>query len=268
MKSAMLDGASSKINRAVHHFNTIDIAIGKMFLADNDAGAARHELKANSQELVISLAQEAPLDPTIPLVVGDAVHNARSAIDHLVFQLALLNKAPKEAASKTSFPICLTPGEFKNATKGKLAPFITTTSLTEIEKLQPYKTGDKEKDILWVLSQLDIIDKHRLLIIAETQARPTAFRISAPDGQELFTHDTPNSPWKPSKVGAEVIRFSFSGSVPSPTKMKVEVHTAKTVQIQQTGLICDGMILLEVLRDCINYAGMILNHFSQMFFDN
>jgi hypothetical protein len=268
MKNTALDGAYSKIDRAVDHFNKIDIAIGEMFLAEKDTGTAGHEFKANSQELVVSLAEQAPLDPTLPLMVGDCVHNARSVLDHLVYQLALLNKSPKEAAAKTSFPICLTPKEFKNATKGKIAPFVSKTAFTEIERLQPYKTGDNEKDVLWILSQLDIIDKHRLLIVAETQARPTAFKITTPDGRALFAHDTPNSPWKPSKVGAEVIRFSFSGSVPSPTEMKVEVRTAKTVQIQQTGLVCDGMILLEVLRDCVNYTGMTLNHFGQLFFDN
>jgi hypothetical protein len=49
--------------------------------------------------------------------------------------------------------------------------------------------------------------------------------------------------------------------------MKVEVSTAKTVQIQETGLVCDGMILLAVLQDCVNYVGMILNHFQRMFFE-
>jgi hypothetical protein len=48
--------------------------------------------------------------------------------------------------------------------------------------------------------------------------------------------------------------------------VKVEVTTAKTVQIQQTGLVCDGTILLEVLRDCLNHTGLTLNHFAALFF--
>lgn len=261
-----LIGAYAKIDRAVDHFKLIDIAIGKMFLADKDTGAARHEFKANSQELVVSLAEQAPLDPALPLMVGDCVHNARSALDHLVYQLALLNKSPNEAATKTSFPVCLTSKEFKNATERKVAPYIRDTAFREIENLQPYKTGNGDRDTLWILSQLDIIDKHRLLIVAETQARPTAFKISTPDGRPVLARDTLDSSWKPSKVGAEVIRFSLSGSVAGPTEMNVQVHTTKTVQIQQTGLVCDGMILLEVLGDSVNYAGITLNYFSKMFF--
>jgi hypothetical protein len=261
-----LSGAYAKIDRAVDHFNKIDIAIGEMFRAEKDGDIAGHKIETNSQELVVSVAEQAPLDPTLPLIVGDCVHNARSALDHLVYQLALLNNAPNDAASKTSFPICLTPKEFKNATKGKIARFVNTRAFEEIERLQPYKTGKKENDLLWILSQLDIIDKHRLLIVAEAQTRPTAFKISAPDGTPLLAHDISNSSWKPSKVGAEVIRFGLSGSVQSPTVMKVEVSTAKTVQIQQTGLVCDGTILLEVLRDCLNHAGLILNYFAQLFF--
>jgi hypothetical protein len=106
----------------------------------------------------------------------------------------LLNNAPKESASKTSFPICLTSGEFKNATERKVAPFISPTAFAEIEGLQPYKTGNKESDLLWILSQLDIIDKHRLLIVAEAQTRPTAFKITTPDGVPVLAQDTPNQP--------------------------------------------------------------------------
>jgi hypothetical protein len=179
-------GAYSKIDPAVDHFNQIDIAIGKTFLADNNVGAARHELKADSQEIIVSLAEQAPLDPHLAHMVGDCVHNARSVLDHLVYQLALLNEAPKEAATKTSFPICLTSKEFRNATNGKVAPFIKVPALTEIEKFQPYKTEDNERDILWILGQLDIIDKHRLLIVAKAQARPTAFKISTADGNPPF----------------------------------------------------------------------------------
>jgi hypothetical protein len=139
--------------------------------------------------------------------------------------------------------------------------------LTEIEKFQPYKTGDGEGDILWILSQLDIIDKHRLLIVAKPQMRPTAFKISTQDGNPIFARETGNSPWKPAETGAEVIRFGLSGSVPAPLKMKVEVDTAKTVKLLDTGLVVDGMILPKVLSDCVNHAGAILHHFGQMFFD-
>jgi hypothetical protein len=55
-------------------------------------------------------------------MVGDCVHNARSALDHLVYQLAILNHAPEESARKTSFPVCLIPKDFKNAPSGKLLP--------------------------------------------------------------------------------------------------------------------------------------------------
>ena len=206
-----LSGAYAKIDRAVDHFDKIDVAIGEMFRAEKDSDITGHKIKSDSQELVVSVAEQAPLDPTLPLMVGDCVHNARSALDHVVYQLALLNNAPKDAAAKTSFPVCLTPKEFKNATKGKIAPFVSSAAFAEIERLQPYKTGNKENDLLWILSQLDIIDKHRLLIVAETQTRPTAFKITTPEGEPLLAQDIPSSPWKPSKIGAEVIRFSYTG---------------------------------------------------------
>jgi hypothetical protein len=71
---------------AVDHFNKIDIAIGKMFRAQKDSDIAGHKIENNSQELIVSVAEETPLDPTLPLIVEDCVHNARSALDHLVYR--------------------------------------------------------------------------------------------------------------------------------------------------------------------------------------
>jgi hypothetical protein len=199
-------------------------------------------------------------------MVGDCVHNARSALDHLVFQLAILNNAPADAASKVSFPVYLTPSEFKNATRTKIAPFINSTSFAEIEKLQPYITGnDGVDDILWVLSQLDIFDKHRLLIVTKTKVRPVAFKITVPSG-ETFSQELPPRGWKSSEAGTELIRLDLSKAIRQPGKVGVEIATSMTVQIENTGLICDGMEMMLALRDCVQYVANIIGSFGQMFF--
>lgn len=266
MKNPALDGARAKIDRAVHHLREIDDAIGKLWAAETknvSTAPPRHKMEGN--HLVVFRQHSAPVDPSFSLSVGDFIHNTRSSLDHLVYQLALLNNAPAKAAAKSSFPIHLTHGKFQNATAEKVAPFINPTALADIEKLQPYSTGKREEDILWILSQLDIIDKHRLLIVTKSKVRPVQFKITLPDGR-VASDSLPDGEWKPSETGTEFIRFDLSGISTTPGDMKVEIGAAMTVQIEKSGLSCDGRIIQLVLQDCINYAVAIVNAFGKKFF--
>lgn len=265
--SRPLDGVRSKIDRAKNHFQNLHATISTLFAPENDTTTAGHKYEADRQELIVTLQKAIPLDPTLPLIVGDCIHNARSALDYLVFQLAILNKAPIISATKTSFPVYLTPKEFKNAVRNKVAPFISASALAEIEKLQPYATGNaRESDILWVLSQLDIIDKHRLLIVAVSKFRPTAFCVTVPTGEQ-FAHEIASDSWKASEDGAEIIRFYLSQPIKQPGKVNVEVKTATTLQIENTGLVCDGMQVEAVLSDCIQHVVNIIDGFGRLFFN-
>src|SRR5260370_28200532 len=104
-------------------------------------------------------------------MIGDCVHNLRSALDHLVYQLAILNKAPASARDKTSFPIFLDQNGFIGVTNKKVKPYVSAEAFAQIERSQPYFTANPselplmERHTLWVLSQLDIIDKHRLILV-------------------------------------------------------------------------------------------------------
>ena len=269
MKNSQLDGARAKIARAVHHFNQLNLAIDAIFADESNTAAANppaYEYKAERQELIIMRPHGTPLDPALPLIIGDCIHNARSSLDYLVFQLAVLNNAPSEAASMTSFPVCLSPAQFKKSTQGKIAPFISGPALTAIQELQPYLTGNAGRDdILWVLSQLDIFDKHRLLIVTKSKVRPVAFTVTVPSG-ETFTSDIKSGPWKPTEAGTELIRFDLSNAIRHPGEVQVDLATAMTIQIENTGLICDELHVQAVLSDCIQVVDSIINDFGRRFF--
>jgi hypothetical protein len=238
------------------------VAIGAFYAEQSKA--AGHKVE-NQNELIVTWPDEPPLDPRLALVLGDCIHNIRSSLDHLVAQLALLNNATSVAIEKTAFPICLSPNDFKNATVRKVAPYISGDALREIEKLQPYSAGDGVQNILWVLSQLDIIDKHRLLIVAEHKIRARFFRVATESGKVIAHTLTPDSPWKSSGNGAEIIRFQITG-LQGYTKMRVQVEAEGTIQIEHSGLGCDGQNLLLVLLDCLNDVGSIVDNFGDMFF--
>jgi len=261
-----LDGVWAKLDRARHHLDTLHAGITRLLTPEKDDASAPYEYYPDRKELIVKLPKATPADPTFSLLIGDCIHNTRSALDHLIFQLAILNKAGIAAASKTSFPVYLTSGEFKNAIRGKVAPFISAASLTEIEKLQPYAADNAgADDIIWVLSQLDIIDKHRLLLITESKFRPIAFTLTVPSGEQ-FSKEIPAGNWKSSVDGAEIIRFDLSGAIKQPGKVNVQIKTAGSIQIESTGLVCDGMPVEAVLSDCIQLTINIVGMFQEKFF--
>jgi hypothetical protein len=267
MKSECLDGARFKIDRAIDHLKNLDIAIGQLWASESKITSAEAvpPYKTEGEDLIVFRPHSAPVNPSFSLIVGDFVHNVRSSLDHLVYQLAILNKASSEGASKTSFPVCLTHGEFTNATRKKVAPFIGPRALTELEKLQPYSTGNGKRDILWILSQLDIIDKHRLLIVTKSKVRPINFTVTTRDGNDAFC-ELPVGEWKSSEAGTELLRFQLSAVSLPPGEVKVKIGTAMTVQIEQSGLSCDGTIIQLVLENCISYTANIIDQFGRMFF--
>lgn len=263
-----LDGAWAKLDRARHHFDTLHSCIAQLLTPKEDIATAKHEYNDETRELIIFQPKATRSDPSFPLLVGDCIHNARSALDHLVYQLAILNNAPASAAEKTAFPIYLTPEKFRQNVVRKVAPFISSAALAEIEKLQPYATGNAgTDDVLWVLSQLDIIDKHRLLLVTVSKFRPTSFVLTLPHG-EVWDIDLDPGEWKASVDNAEIMRFDLSRMITQPGKVNVKIKTASTIQIENAGMVCDGAPVEAVLSDCIRHAVSIVGRFQEMFFGN
>lgn len=102
----------------------------------------------------------------IPAIAGDAVHNLRSALDHLAFQLAEVGIArgekPVEKWEDVQFPIGNGPDGYKSM-KARRVQGMTREAIEAIDALYPYKGGNHA---LWLLRQLDNTDKHNFIITA------------------------------------------------------------------------------------------------------
>lgn len=246
---ASLAGARNKIDRANKHFDEVNAAVEIALGAEDKSNLTPpYEYRPDRQELIIASPKPKPVDPALPLAIGDCLHNLRSALDHLAFQLAVLNGKAVEAETKISFPVCLTDADFKGLIRKKVAPFIGGKALAAIERLQPYQTGNlRENDILWVLSQLDIIDKHRLLVVVARHLRPIGFTAINPDG-DVFDRVLPETSWKPMEDGAEILRFDLSKAIKTPGKVQVKLQIAAMISLKDTGLsICDGREAISIL---------------------
>jgi hypothetical protein len=106
------------------------------------------------------IAHEPPV--RLSLILGDYVHNLRSTLDHLFWQL-LINPRPNE---RSQFPIFWdrSPGSLGRL-DGELAKVRPEVGAV-IKDLQPYQRWPAYRQHkLWIISRLDNIDKHATPIV-------------------------------------------------------------------------------------------------------
>lgn len=110
-------------------------------------------------------------DPYISCVVGDIIHNLRSALDHVVIELIELagNKPDRNSA----FPIGSSSANFLTAVTGKMkcAPSAAIALVKTFEE-NCIPTG-----FIWSIHTLDIIDKHKTILTIATLYSITNLRI-------------------------------------------------------------------------------------------
>ncbi len=97
-----------------------------------------------------------PVPDHWPLLAGEAIHNIRASLDHVVYAAT--------GDDDSAFPICTDAAKFKRRSKGCLKG-IPATMRTTIENAQPYITTPSAptQDLLELLRTLSNIDKHRTL---------------------------------------------------------------------------------------------------------
>jgi hypothetical protein len=94
----------------------------------------------------------------IGLIAGDVIHNLRSALDHLAYQLVCANSQIPDR--QTSFPIFDSAAKYA-ADHGRHVQLMAHGAINAISATKPYFGGT---DDLWHLHALDIADKHHALL--------------------------------------------------------------------------------------------------------
>jgi hypothetical protein len=136
------------------------------------------------------LAEDIP--PAWGPLIGDALHNLRSSLDHLVYALTVANTPaplPTTLERSCEFPIFSTQELFERSALRAISG-ITDKAKETIAALQPYQRGeDFGLDPLWLLRELSNIDKHRRPALTSLYVEPTmnvrsgsveAFEVSPP----------------------------------------------------------------------------------------
>src|ERR1700728_1779547 len=153
MSAGKVSSAQAKIERAEKHINEVEdqlIAFGNKnpykFTAERDP---------KTRELIYRMVEVGAL-PDIAPATGDALHNLRSALDHVICAFS------STITTSTSFPLvdpAKKASERKKAFRSKIGS-LSPEGEKIVERFNPY---DRIDPILWRLHQLDILDKHKTL---------------------------------------------------------------------------------------------------------
>lgn len=102
------------------------------------------------------------------ILVGECIHNLRSALDNLAFALARLHCDPPSKPELISFPIFEDENDFNSSKSYRGLSQLSPDASALIEKLQPFHRkhpniqGAPAEDPLVILQNIDNINKHRI----------------------------------------------------------------------------------------------------------
>ena len=173
---------------------------------------------------LFAVVRESP-PRTLAPIIGDAIHNIRSALDYLVYELA-----PPEvrATGSTQFPIFRDEDGFK--TRGsKMLTGITGDERMLIERAQPYIASNPPRhDPLAILQKLSNDDKHRLLVPMIAAVSSQNVWVGADNADIEFTHIASG----PVEHDTRIVTFT---ATPRDRSKGMTVHPQSGLEIQLAG---------------------------------
>jgi hypothetical protein len=123
----------------------------------------------------------------LALLAGEVTHHLRSCYDHLVVQLA--NLTGQEATRQHQFPIADKRAAFESAVGRDYLKGVPAAAVDKIAALQPYHLEKPSTSTLWVISDLNNQDKHRLpILVSQAAAVLPSVKIGSSTENAEITH--------------------------------------------------------------------------------
>ncbi|MEX1133757.1 MAG: hypothetical protein WED83_02815 [Acidimicrobiia bacterium] len=167
MTRSPLESAWHKYRWAQYHAQSVNSQLEGVFGADGDILTINVEVNQAADEAtaIARIGRLPIIHERCGLALGDAIHNYRSALDHIAWNLVKIGRTPKPRKPKSvQFPMCNSGAEFKRAQPSRL-PGVIKDQVAVIRRYQPYVGGVRGTSISR-LNRLANMDKHRVLIPA------------------------------------------------------------------------------------------------------
>jgi len=109
------------------------------------------------RELTHFIDQKENVPAFIALTVGDAIHNLRAALDHVIW--AMIGDKARNAWS-VQFPFARSQADLEDAIQKREIALAGQRVVDVIRQLKPFDGGNR---LLYALNKLDVEDKHKLI---------------------------------------------------------------------------------------------------------
>jgi hypothetical protein len=154
----------ARIHRKIERASTHIYGVTAMIARYHESKPVRIETRRvpESRRLHYVVSRLDPPPPELPLIVGDAMHNLRSALDHLAQQLYMAAAGSNRSDRDPEFPVAEERRGVEKRIDKLRAKKVPQGALDTIVALEPWRNG--RGHLLWVLHAIDAIDKHRLLV--------------------------------------------------------------------------------------------------------
>jgi hypothetical protein len=153
-----------KLDRARNHLQALEYESdawldSKPYRLTEEPGTRRYE-----KVLFAELLQ--PVPSRLAPIIGDCVHNLRSALDNLAYELAIAytgEPLPTNIEKSSGFPILFRDNEGSKKRVNHMIRGMHPEAQAIIRRLQPHRPTDNASpaDPLWLLNELSNKDKHR-----------------------------------------------------------------------------------------------------------
>ena len=154
-----VDSILLKTKRAKKHILDLE-TVYRDFIATKPY-TVTFETDPNTGDRLYSLSKVTAIPLEFSLLIGDAINNIRSCLDHAVYALVKVGNPKAIKASDAKFHICDSAGDFETKFK-RVEPGLRPDAIKAIRGIQPYIGGAGE--YLCHINRLNNIDKHRLLL--------------------------------------------------------------------------------------------------------
>jgi hypothetical protein len=265
-------GCQEKLWRAHEHFDLLQVEIAKLQAGDTQLATFRTEPKPNVENTLWTVV-DGVSEPDLRLatILGDMIHNLRSSLDNLVFELSFLGMRGKKIPKRTAFPSSITTRNWHSQhVQSVLLEGVLEKHRALLYQVQPcYRKRDsasarailrRKRSPTADLHNLWNEDKHRMVqpvVLTPFQIQPVIgpFRHCRPVGDPMINIDFLGSPVE---VGTKVLTIPIHVTGDNPRV---------TVQIKIDGEISlrNGFPVLNAMMNIANYVRAIIARFEPIF---
>lgn len=266
--SELIRSVELKLNRAGSQVHLLSQSIST-WVAHNPitADCKLRDGRLGFQLIQKDFAENPPLDEW-SLLLGECVHNLRSALDNLAFALARVRLDPPEKPNRIAFPIYQDRGLFEKNGRGNIDQLPDAAAVL-IERLQPFQRngtpefGTPDRDALVLLQSLSNADKHRVpsvVLLAPTDLSHNASTVFYSDEDASANVPPDATIWAgPLQPGVVLIELRTNKPIESVSG-KFEGHAIVAIQSP-----IESVAVAPTLMALHQYTALVISQFGSFF---